>query len=244
MRRRGFTLIELLVVIAIISLLVSLLMPTLRQARDLAKDAVCANQKRSVSVAIHTYAGDFDDYIPYNDVTGCNLYALSGTDTFDGHTWATGYVGLGILYSQGYFGGARILWCANEDAPQKQNASEHYKHGYKQLENEPPNQTVYTDCWYRCGWHYEKNPTERLSDLTWSDGMLMCGGTWIQRISWEELHQARGFSLAFADAHVEWYSYSAHPSPAECTDWGDDRYRPDMPKKTLNNYARHYLFGD
>ena len=40
-RGKGFTLIELLVVIAIIALLMAILMPTLRAAKDQARKTVC-----------------------------------------------------------------------------------------------------------------------------------------------------------------------------------------------------------
>ena len=59
-RGRGFTLIELLVVIAIISLLVSVLLPSLKQAKELARRVVCATQQRSIGVAAAAYAAEFD----------------------------------------------------------------------------------------------------------------------------------------------------------------------------------------
>ena len=62
--RSGFTLIELLVVIAIIALLVSLLMPSLKQAKGMAQTTACAMNLRSLGVAVHYYAEDYDDYMP------------------------------------------------------------------------------------------------------------------------------------------------------------------------------------
>ncbi len=64
--RSAFTLIELLVVIAIIALLVSILMPSLQKAKELAKNVVCASNQRSVTLAIVLYAEDHDDQYPYN----------------------------------------------------------------------------------------------------------------------------------------------------------------------------------
>ncbi len=66
-RRKGFTLIELLVVIAIIALLVSILMPTLQKAKDLAKDVVCKSQQHNVALAIVMYAGTYGDQFPHGD---------------------------------------------------------------------------------------------------------------------------------------------------------------------------------
>jgi len=60
----GFTLIELLVVIAIIALLVSLLMPSLKQAKELARHSMCLSNLRLVAVGVPMYADDSDGYMP------------------------------------------------------------------------------------------------------------------------------------------------------------------------------------
>lgn len=60
MRRiRAFTLIELLVVIAVIALLIGLLFPALKQARERARTVVCRSNIRQLSIAMFTYATDF-----------------------------------------------------------------------------------------------------------------------------------------------------------------------------------------
>ncbi len=62
--RPGFTLVELLVVVSIIALLISILLPSLRQAREQAKFAVCGSNLRQIGAAIHLYANEYESYIP------------------------------------------------------------------------------------------------------------------------------------------------------------------------------------
>jgi len=60
----GFTLIELLVVIAIIALLVSILVPSLKRAREVAGSTVCAANGRQVGTAFGLWRAENDDLIP------------------------------------------------------------------------------------------------------------------------------------------------------------------------------------
>ena len=57
-QKAAFTLVELLVVIAIIILLAALLLPSLKQARERARRAVCTSNLRQWGIAWQNYAGD------------------------------------------------------------------------------------------------------------------------------------------------------------------------------------------
>ena len=56
----GFTLVELLVVIAIISLLMGIMLPTLRRVKALAAEKSCASNLRQINFALVMYANDDD----------------------------------------------------------------------------------------------------------------------------------------------------------------------------------------
>jgi prepilin-type N-terminal cleavage/methylation domain-containing protein len=65
--RPAFTLIELLVVIAIIAMLISILLPSLAEARRAARTTRCLANMRQQGTAMHTYAADFkEDLFSYS----------------------------------------------------------------------------------------------------------------------------------------------------------------------------------
>lgn len=74
-RSRGFTLIELLVVVAIIALLVSILLPSLSRARELARRSICQANLKSIGNAIAMYQTENKDSFP----TICNSFVTDQT---------------------------------------------------------------------------------------------------------------------------------------------------------------------
>jgi prepilin-type N-terminal cleavage/methylation domain-containing protein/prepilin-type processing-associated H-X9-DG protein len=57
---KGFTLIELLVVIAVIAMLLAILIPALRKARELARCILCQSNLRQIAAAWHMYLNEND----------------------------------------------------------------------------------------------------------------------------------------------------------------------------------------
>ena len=121
--RSGFTLIELLVVISIIALLISLLLPALRSARDAARLAVCKSNQRQIIIGIQTYAHDYDGLVPPSfDFTtaGTNPIYFQGFDQLltlpytHGLYGPPGYKGIGRLFQEQYILAADVFFCPED----------------------------------------------------------------------------------------------------------------------------------
>lgn len=63
-RHRGFTLIEVLVVVAIIALLISILLPSLREARNVARINVCKANAKQIATIMSNYQAENRGYNP------------------------------------------------------------------------------------------------------------------------------------------------------------------------------------
>jgi len=68
--RSAFSLIELLIVLTIAALLLSLLMPSFRNLRESARQAVCASNMHQIGIALTLYADENRDRLPYSVFAG------------------------------------------------------------------------------------------------------------------------------------------------------------------------------
>lgn len=140
MKNRAFTLIELLVVIAIIALLLAVVAPALRKAKEYSKRIICTSNVRQTGIALRVYAEDNDnEVIPFtrpdavvvketdaNRQPHWNVIAFS-----DGYRDAAGRMiplHLGILYRLGLIETPEIFYCpaqpinSNYDLPYNYDA--------------------------------------------------------------------------------------------------------------------------
>jgi prepilin-type N-terminal cleavage/methylation domain-containing protein len=76
----GFTLVELLVVIGIIAMLIALLLPTVKGAREHSVRVHCSNNLRQIMIGSLGYSADSHGYLPFPNWAGMN-------STYTGPGW-------------------------------------------------------------------------------------------------------------------------------------------------------------
>jgi prepilin-type N-terminal cleavage/methylation domain-containing protein/prepilin-type processing-associated H-X9-DG protein len=94
-RPNAFTLIELLVVIGIISLLMSILLPSLNRAREQARSVICASNERQLYMAFMSYVNENRGRVPIPSGTAdtnprlsvCYVMKTTGVCDYVNGTW-------------------------------------------------------------------------------------------------------------------------------------------------------------
>ncbi|MDD2709044.1 MAG: type II secretion system protein [Verrucomicrobiae bacterium] len=105
--RAAFTLLELLTVITLISVLSALLMPAISKAKESGRRAVCINNLRQIGLALITYAGENDGFIPaYNSTCYNGRYLQWHTSPYE-----RAYLGLLFPLIIDYGSGADLFYC-------------------------------------------------------------------------------------------------------------------------------------
>jgi prepilin-type N-terminal cleavage/methylation domain-containing protein len=116
-QQSAFTLIELLVVVAIIALLISILLPSLANAREKGKRAACGAQQHQIVLALQTYAAEEKGWFPYGlqfpafpfgyPPTGATQYYGPWTDA----KTAQGYPAYLALYKLKHAPAGKVFYC-------------------------------------------------------------------------------------------------------------------------------------
>jgi prepilin-type N-terminal cleavage/methylation domain-containing protein/prepilin-type processing-associated H-X9-DG protein len=216
-RRRAFTLIELLVVIAVIALLMAILMPALKAAREQGKRAFCLNNLKQLTLAWTLYADTYDGKIPYGDV------GYGGTSTPPLTQWWVNWpVSPGdpidnVTMEQWHTAiKAGQLWpyCKNFKAFRCPNAPKKYGLSYAIVDS----MNGY------CGWNdyngYDKLKITNINQIRRAPNRIVfldesppSSGTWgikyTKEAWWDsppKLH-SKGTTFSFADGHSEFWKW-------------------------------------
>lgn len=190
---KAFTLIELLVVIAIISLLVSILLPSLKQAKSLAQTAVCANDLKGYGLTTALFTEEYDGHYPQHSIPQGPHYYWSSTLPRAGFDSLPGRA-INIYHDDNSERGCSDNSQTTPDAPAMY--SEHY--------------VMYNHAL----WAYAAVNTipDPMKTVAWADGYRNAAGLWV--CQWDnaeywsvypnigDWHDGAA-NLCFTDGHVE-----------------------------------------
>lgn len=111
--KKGITLVELLVSLAIIALLISIILPSYRKARDSAKAVQNKNNQRQIVTSLNYFAGDHDDKYPDSVATlGSEKWHWSDPRTLVGQSLLSLRYHRSVSeYLKGYVENISIMYC-------------------------------------------------------------------------------------------------------------------------------------
>ena len=116
----AFTLVELLVVIGIVAVLMGVLVPALASGRASVRKIACLSNLSQIGVAIHSYAFEYNDSIPFGPkappfLSPADFYPSTGAPTSLISLMSGKPVGLGLLLREHLSEQPKVLFCPDPD---------------------------------------------------------------------------------------------------------------------------------
>ncbi len=228
---RGFRLVELLAVVAVILLLIALLLPAKRGAREAARRMSCSNNLKQIALALHNYAAE-NQCLPPAYTVDANGKPL--------HSWRT--LILPYLEEQTLY--EKIDLAKPWNDPANQEAYETVVAAYRcPSTNPPPNHTTYLAV-VAPGACFRPAASCKLSEITDGPGstLLVIDADSESHVHWmapvdasaqqvlnfrtaAKLQHPGGFQAAFADGSVRFLASSLSTATLRALisiDGGDD----------------------
>ena len=112
--RRGFTLVEILVVIGILAVLMSILIPVIRQARKQANTVKCMNNQKQLVQASTMFSRDNNDLLPFTG-WGDQAVIYWAYDASKPMTWTPADLEKGQIWR--YLKDRRVFRCPEDAGP-------------------------------------------------------------------------------------------------------------------------------
>lgn len=224
MRRRynNFTLIELLIVIAIISILMSMLIPGLKKARNMAIRSACATNLKNIGTAVNFYANDFDGYTPRNEFVSRYWYVPDFTGFIEDDS---NYLkkGSDVLYcptmkkvTDDYIS-YNIISCSDTSAAKKADGQwDNYKDSYAQISVMRMNNTGMLE-------NFSCAVPRSFSRRVLAADYFYCKDPYFGASVYSKIggaHEYKGGNSVFADGHVKWFINKIGRTPVAFADYG------------------------
>ncbi len=215
MKIRGFTLVELLVVIAIIAILMAILMPSLRVAREQARSIYCRSNVRNLTLAWLIYKDENDDEL----VGGMPQSENQSPWVRLPPSWQTAsveqkkeYIKKGLLWP--YVREIEVYRCRSDrrkNSPYHKNAYRTYSIAGGMYGVNPNGGWEIIPC---IGYSDIKNPSTKYVFLAECDPRGVNLGSWVlypKRREWVDpfavWHRRNASTLGFADGHADMHRW-------------------------------------